>query len=82
MTKYTLRKILNDIENDNVILTTTSYISKVIEDRSLYGLYLAKVKGKNMFICCDNSGGNAWTEQFNSFDDAINYLLNKDYIPF
>ena len=83
MAKHTLVSLLKKIEYDNIILSNERTILRVIAKRSdpkYYGLYIAYNKGK--YICCDNTDGNAWTEEFTKIDDAIEYLINKDYIPF
>ena len=40
-----------------------------------YGLFLSHEYGK--WVACDNSEGNAWTEEFDTLEDAIDWL-NSD----
>lgn len=58
---------------------TTHYeLSCIIDKRTPIGLFYAKVD--NVFIAVDNHNGEAWTEDFNTEDEAIAWLDQREMV--
>ena len=50
------------------------YLNKVIENMlGYYGEMVYAFNG-DIWVACDNSSGDAWTEEFQTKEDAIQYL--------
>lgn len=53
---------------------------KIIEDRIPLGLFFCRdtvgTEKKSVFVGIDNSGGEAWTEDFTNFEDCQSWLFN------
>ncbi len=47
-------------------------VNEVIESRKPKGLFYTR--SKEMFVACDNRTGDAWTEEFKTEKDCINFL--------
>ena len=42
------------------------------------GKYLQYLPAYKRWLACDNSGGNAWVEEFNHVESAVRYLCGED----
>ena len=60
-----------------IIEVGLEYLNTVIENRVPIGLFLTLNKNENGWIACDNSTGDAWTEDFKSEDAARRWLKGK-----
>lgn len=63
--------------NEPITIVCATEMFNVIDDRrSNIGLYLSLEAGADgpVLISCDNSTGEAWTEEFYSIKDAVNWL--------
>lgn len=65
-------KILTDVEMQRLV--SGSEVDPV-KRRIPLGLFLSHEHGK--WVACDNSGGDAWTEEFDTLEDAVDWL-NSD----
>lgn len=59
-----------------VLLNPT--LNKIIKERLPLGLFYAWSNNENVWIAVDNSTGDAWTEEFQSVDFCITFLLRRD----
>lgn len=57
---------------NEITIITNEQAREIIEKRTPKGLFL--FKSENIFVAIDNSSNNAWTEEFNSFDEAVEFL--------
>ena len=59
-------------------------MNQIIETREPEEKCLMIDESNDIFVCCDNRSGNAWTEEFNNLNDAIKWLNDEfemnDYI--
>lgn len=65
---------------ENIESVPYEEINIIIETKKPRGLYIArepKGKRKRLFIAVDNSTGEAWTEKFEEFIEAVNWLEQK-----
>ena len=56
---------------------TSRQAHQIIEQREPLGLFYV-CKGDGIYTAIDNSGGHAWTEDFDNIGDCIDYLLGED----
>ncbi len=64
--------------NENSIEVINSQKAKeIIENREPIGRFIIEYVG-NIYTGIDNSNGDAWTEDFKSFDNCINWLKGED----
>ena len=64
--------------NENSIEVINSKKAKeIIEKRNPIGKFIIEYVG-NIYTGIDNSGGDAWTEDFKSFNNCINWLRDED----
>lgn len=52
------------------------YINEIIENREEHLNELVIARDREFYIACDNSTGNAWVEEFESKEEAVNWLKN------
>ena len=55
---------------------TLEVLSNIIAERKPIGLFYSKEGEK--FIAVDNCNGNAWTEEFETKEDCIDFLLGDN----
>ena len=55
---------------------TLEVLAYIIEERKPLGLFYSK-EGET-FIAVDNSNGEAWTEEFETKEDCIDFLLGDN----
>ena len=55
-----------------ITIITREQASEIIERRTPKGCFL--VKEDNVFVAIDNLSSNAWTEEFNDFNEAVEFL--------
>ena len=58
---------------EKVIPVTKEELHKIIDIRIPKGLFY--LEDNNTFIACDNSTGDAWTEEFKTYAACQKYLL-------
>ena len=56
---------------------SVEYINQVIENRDDYLDELLYAFNNDIYIACDNTNGNAWIEEFESKEEAVNWLNNN-----
>lgn len=71
----TLKEDLNNFEIEEI---TPNEAKDIIDNREPLGKFLILEDGK--WVAIDNSNGDAWTEEFDSKQEAINYLNGDDSI--
>lgn len=56
---------------------TSRQADQIIEKREPLGLFYVCQENRN-YTAIDNSGGQAWTEDFDNIGDCIDYLLGEN----
>ena len=71
-------EMINNIEENKYIIISNEEASKIIDTREPLGLFL--IDGKDTltgkYVAIDNTTGDAWTEEFLTEEEAINWLIN------
>lgn len=65
---------------ENIQSVSYEEINIIIESREPLGLYIArepKGKRRRLFIAVNNLTGEAWTEEFEEFIEAVKWLEQK-----
>ena len=65
--------------NNEIITCTNEEIKNIIESREPWGLFICKEK-EGLYVAVDNSGGDAWTEDFTTQEAAVQYLVGDDLL--
>lgn len=56
------------------IKSTVEGLKEVIDNREPLGLFWAKDNKVNKYVAVDNSTGEAWTEEFDEWEECKKYL--------
>jgi len=60
---------------DDVSIKTPEQLHKIIETRKPLGMFVGAEGAK--WVAIDNRTGDAWTEEFDSFENAVEWVTGK-----